>query len=171
MAWTESAKSGLTIKNPNHRGGEGERVRRLCKNQYTFKTQLHMTKRIISNKFIIVCMNVQLFVHVVHGIHVSIAYWVVGIGGREARFLQAHGSISQGRSKTGLIPSQPSMWSTLCSWRWGSRCSWKGCCPPWGCCHGYATNHPDTLSRWGVGPEIWVSKPSSIGWRWSSSTS
>ena len=92
-------------------------MRILCENQYTTKTQLHMTKRIISTKFIIVCMNIQLFVHVVLGIHVSIAYWVVGIGGWGARFLQTHGRISQGQSKTSLVPSQPSTWSTLCSWR------------------------------------------------------
>jgi hypothetical protein len=49
----------------------------------------------------------------------------------------------------GMGPSRPPMWGTLCSWRWGSRYSWRGC-------HGWAANHRGTLSWWGVGPRIWV---------------
>lgn len=35
-----------------------------------------MTKKVISNKFIIFCVSVQLFVHILLGIHVSITYWI-----------------------------------------------------------------------------------------------
>lgn len=68
-------------------------------------------------------------------------------------------------TKSSPRPSQLSMWGKLRSWRWGSRCSWRGCHQAWGYCHGWVTNHRDTLSYWGVGPRIWVSTPSNIGWR------
>ena len=76
----------------------------------------------------------------------------IQIGGRGAHFLLAHESTSQGPSKTNLGPTCQTTWGALCSWRWNSRCSWRGCHPPWGCCHGLAANHRDTLSWRGVGP-------------------
>lgn len=42
-----------------------------------------MAKKVISNKYIIVCINIQLFVDVVFGIHISIACWIVKVGGWE----------------------------------------------------------------------------------------
>ena len=45
-------------------------------NQYTFKAQLHTAKKIILNKFILLCVIVQLYVHVVLRVRISIAYWI-----------------------------------------------------------------------------------------------
>ena len=47
----------------------------ICENQYTFQGQLHMAKKIISNKLIIFCLSRQFFAYVVLCIHASLPCW------------------------------------------------------------------------------------------------
>ena len=82
--------------------------RKVCENQYTFKTQLHTTKKVNSHIFIIFCVSVQLSRHVILGINVSIAYWFTLYELGNEKPLQAHENVSQGSSKLVLdLPNCP----------------------------------------------------------------